>query len=271
MAPKLLGILNITEDSFSDGNRYLDPAAAIAHGRALAEHAQILDLGAASSNPDATAVPPEVEIARLAPVVRALAEGSGGVSISIDSFSVEVQRWAIAQGADIINDIQGFPFPDFHPELAAARATLIVMHSVQGLGRATRVRVEPEALLPRIADFFGARIEALTAAGVARERIILDPGMGLFLGNHRDASFTVLRHIAELKRTFGLPVLVSVSRKSFLRRLVGREVAEIAPATLAAELFAARQGADYIRTHDPKALRDALLVQDALETGGNRA
>jgi dihydropteroate synthase type 2 len=267
MAPKLLGILNITEDSFSDGNKYLAPDAAIAHGRALAEHAQILDLGAASSNPQAMAVAPEVEIARMAPVIAAL----NGVSISVDSFSTEVQRWAMAQGVAYLNDIQGFPFPEFYPELAASKATLIVMHSVQGLGPATRVRVEPDELFPRIADFFAQRIEALTGAGVARARLVLDPGMGLFLGSHRDASFTVLRRIADLKQAFGLPVLVSVSRKSFLRRLVGREVAEIAPATLAAELYAVRQGADYIRTHDPKALKDALLVTEALETGRNRA
>lgn len=269
MSAKLLGILNITEDSFSDGNRYLDPAAAIAHGRALAQHAQILDLGAASSNPDAKPVPPEVEIARLAPVVEALARE--GIALSVDSFAPEVQRWAMARGAGYINDIQGFPFPELYPELAASSATLIVMHSVQGLGPATRVRVEPGELHDRIVAFFAQRIAALTSAGVARERIVLDPGMGLFLGNHREASFAVLRRIADLKREFALPVLVSVSRKSFLRRLVGREVAEIGPATLAAELFAVRQGADYIRTHDPKALKDLLLVLETLETTRNGA
>jgi len=267
MTPILLGILNITEDSFSDGSKYLAPEAAIAHGRALAEHAEVLDLGAASSNPDARAVPPEVEIARLAPVVAALK----GTAISVDSFAPMVQRWAMAQDVGYLNDIQGFPFPEIYPELAASAAKLIVMHSVQGLGPATRIRVEPENLYPRIVDFFAQRIAALTKAGVARERIVLDPGMGMFLGNHRDASFTVLRRIADLKREFGLPVLVSVSRKSFLRRLVGREVAEIAPATLAAELYAVRQGADYIRTHDPRALKDLLLVLETLETGRNRA
>lgn len=267
MAPKLLGILNITEDSFSDGNRYLDPDAAIAHGRALARHAGILDIGAASSNPDSKPVPPAVEIARLAPVVAALKD----VAISIDSFAPEVQRWAMAQGTAYINDIQGFPFPDLYPELAASGAKLIVMHSVQGLGPATRERVDPEVLYDRIAAFFEQRIAALTGAGVARDRIILDPGMGLFLGSHRDASFTILGRIAGLKRDFALPVLVSVSRKSFLRRLVGREVGEIGPATLAAELHAVRQGADYVRTHDPRALKDLLLVLETLETGGNRA
>ena len=272
MRPKLLGILNITADSFSDGNRYLDPEAAIAHGRALSADAQILDLGAASSNPDALPVAPEVEIARLAPVVAALKRD--GIALSIDSFAVAVQRWALAQGVAYINDIQGFPHPELYPALAASDARLIVMHSVQGLGPATRVRVEPAELYGRIVAFFEARVAALTAAGVARERIVLDPGMGLFLGSHRDASFAVLRRIADLKRAFDLPVLVSVSRKSFLRRLVGREVAGIGPATLAAELHAIRQGADYIRTHAPGALKDALLVGetlDAPETTRNEA
>lgn len=266
---KLFGILNITEDSFSDGNRYLDPGAAIAHGRALDLYADAIDLGAASSNPKSRQVPPEVEIARLAPVVAALK--ADGLKLSIDSFAPQVQRWAMAEDADYINDIQGFPFPELHPELAASRATLIVMHSIQGLGPATTERVEPGELYGRIARFFEQRVGALVKAGVARERIVLDPGMGLFLGSHRDASFTILRRIADLKRDFGLPVLVSVSRKSFLRRLVGREVAEIAPATLAAELYAVRQGADCIRTHDPKALKDLLLVLETLETGGNPA
>ncbi len=267
MTPKLLGILNITEDSFSDGSRYLDPGVALAHGRALAQHSEVLDLGAASSNPDAKPVAPAVEIARLTPVVDALMHD--GIAVSVDSFAPEVQRWAMAQGVAYVNDIQGFPYPELYPELAASRATLIVMHSVQGLGPATRVRVEPDELYGRIADFFERRVAALERAGVARERIVLDPGMGLFLGSHREASFSVLRRIGELKRAFGLPVLVSVSRKSFLRRLVGREVAEIGPATMAAELYAVRQGADYIRTHDPKALKDALLVTETLETTRN--
>jgi dihydropteroate synthase type 2 len=267
MSAKLLGILNITEDSFSDGNKYLAPEAAIAHGRALARDAQILDLGAASSNPDAKPVPPETEIARLTPVFQALE----GVAISIDSFAPPVQRWAMARGVAYINDIQGFPYPELYPELAASSAKLIVMHSVQGLGRATRVRVEPDELYERIVGFFTRRIAALTGAGVARERLILDPGMGLFLGSHPDASFALLRRIADLRREFGMPVLVSVSRKSFLRRLVGREVAQIGPATQAAELYAVRQGADYIRTHDPRALKDAILVQETLETTRNGA
>jgi dihydropteroate synthase type 2 len=143
------------------------------------------------------------------------------------------------------------------------------MHSAEGLGPATRIRIEAEDLFDRICKFFDQRIGALAAGGVARERIILDPGMGLFLGSHPDASFTVLRRIGDFKARFALPLLISVSRKSFLRNLVGRKVPDIGPATLAAELYAIWQGADFLRTHEPAAVRDALAVFRALD--GNKA
>ena len=257
----ILGILNITEDSFSDGAKYLEPAAAVAHGRALlADGAAVLDIGAASSNPESKGVPPEVEIARLDPVVAALE----GAALSIDTYSLTVQRWALAHGVAFINDIQGFPDAALYPELAASSAKLIVMHSVQERGGATRVDVPPEAIMMRLFRFFDARIAALERAGIARARLIIDPGMGFFLGTNPETSFTVLRRLPELKARFGLPTLVSVSRKSFLRRLTGRSVAESGGVSLAAELFAIRQGADYIRTHAPGPLRDALLLEKAL-------
>jgi dihydropteroate synthase type 2 len=134
------------------------------------------------------------------------------------------------------------------------------MHSVQGLGRAQKIDTDPKTIMGRIADFFDERINALTAAGISRERLILDPGMGLFVGTKPIVSLTVLRRLPLLKSVFGLPVLISVSRKSFLRNLVGREVSEIGPATLAAEIYAALHGADMIRTHEPKPLRDALTI-----------
>jgi dihydropteroate synthase type 2 len=263
----LLGILNITEDSFSDGGRFLDRDAARAHALALAKDADAIDLGAASSKPDAKPVAPDVEIARMAPIVELLK--ANGVAVSVDTFAPEVQRWALAQNVAYLNDVRGFPDAALYPALAASSAKLIAMFSVEGLGPATRTRVPAEELFGRITQFFERRIAALTKAGVARDRIIVDPGMGLFLGSHPDASFTVLRQIADLKRAFGLPVLISVSRKSFLRKLVGREVPDIAPATLAAELYAVGQGADLIRTHEPGALKDALAVFRALE--GNKA
>jgi dihydropteroate synthase len=267
MSPSILSIVNLTEDSFSDGGRYLDPAAAIAHARAeIAAGADILDLGAAASNVASKPVAPEEEIRRLAPVVAAL--HADGLALSIDTFSPQVQRWALSQGVEYLNDIQGFPFPEFYPELAAADAKLIVMHSVQGRGAATEVDVPPTDIIDRIRHFFDTRIAALLRAGVARERLILDPGMGFFLGSNPATSLTVLRNLSTLRQTFALPLLVGVSRKSFLRKLTGKPSAAGA-ATLAAELFAAAYGVDYIRTHEAGPLAEGLAVWQAA-TSGNR-
>jgi dihydropteroate synthase type 2 len=262
-AVKIAGILNITEDSFSDGRKYLEPAAALTHARKLiSDGADFLDIGAASSNPDARPVTPQTEIARLAAILPALAVEK--ISVSVDSFSPEVQRWALAQGVAYLNDIHGFPDPALYPALAVASAKLIVMHAVQQRGAATRIDVSPSEILDRIDHFFAARIAVLTAAGVARDRLILDPGMGFFLGRDPETSFAVLRALPELKARFGLPLLVSVSRKSFLRAVTGLGPAESGPASLAAELFVQAQGADFIRTHEPKALAAALAVWAAL-------
>jgi dihydropteroate synthase type 2 len=255
---RILGILNITDDSFSDGGKYLEPSAALAHAQDLAKDAAIVDIGAASSNPDSMGVAPSVEIARLESVVPALQ--SQKIALSIDSFSTQVQRWALARNVDYLNDIQGFADAAFYPELAASRAGLIVMHSVQGRGQATRVNVPPGEILPRIHRFFEARFGALLKAGVAQDRLILDPGMGFFLGSDPQTSFAVLRAIGELKVAFGRPVLISVSRKSFLRKITGRAPVDAGSASLAAEIFAALQGADMIRTHNPAALKDGLSV-----------
>ncbi len=169
-----------------------------------------------------------------------------------------MQRWALAQDVEYLNDIQGFPHPELYPALAASPARLIVMHAVQERGTATRIDVPPGEIMDRLHRFFDARLAALEAAGVARSRLILDPGMGFFLGTNPYTSLTVLRRLPELAARYGLPLLVSVSRKSFLRRITGKSAAEAGPASLAAELHAIRQGADYIRTHAPAALRDAL-------------
>jgi dihydropteroate synthase type 2 len=263
--PLLVGILNITEDSFSDGGRYLDPAAAIVQARRLtAGGADIVELGAAASNIAAQPVSAEAEMRRLEPVIATLS--GDGVPLSIDTFQTETQRFALAGGVDYLNDIQGFPDPAIYPDLAAARCRLVVMHAAQGRGRAQSLELGPEEVWRHIQDFFAARIPRLERAGIARERLILDPGMGLFLSSRPESSLRVLRGLEELKRIFGLPILVSVSRKSFLGRLTGRgDPAGLGAATLAAELYAARHGADLIRTHDPAALRDALTVSEALE------
>ena len=267
--PQILGIVNITSDSFSDGGKYLTPEAAI--GRALtlvAQGADIIDLGPASSNPDAAPVPAEEEIRRIAPVLdRLLAEG---VSVSLDSYLPETQAYGLARGVRWLNDIRGFPEPDLYPALAASSAGLIVMHSVQQ-GQADR-RAAPEGdIVGHICRFFEARLAALEEAGIARSRVVLDPGMGFFLGSGPEASFAVLARLGEIKARFGLPVLVSVSRKSFLRAVTGRAAGEAGAASLAAELLAAMAGADFIRTHEAAPLRDALAIWARLkETEKNR-
>jgi dihydropteroate synthase type 2 len=256
---KILGILNVTADSFSDGGKYLAPEAALTHARALArDGADIIDIGAASSNPDAQPVTPQTEIARLQSVVPALK--AQGLVLSIDSYVPEVQRWALAQGVDYLNDIHGFPDPALYAELAASDAGLNVMHMVQERGVAVRTDVPPGEILDRISTFFDARLNALAHAGIARERLILDPGMGQFVGADPECSWNVLRGLPQLKSRFGLPLLISVSRKGFLRKLTGRSAQQAGAASLAAELFAEANGADFIRTHDPAALRDGLKV-----------
>jgi dihydropteroate synthase len=262
--PCIFGIVNITEDSFSDGGRYLGPSAAIAHARALAAAgAQVIDLGAAASNIDAKPVSAAEEISRLEPVIAALS--AEDTQISVDSFRLEVQRFAIARGVAFLNDIQGFPDPALYPDLAAASCRLAIMHAVQGRGRAQRVELSADEVWDRMHHFFAERVAALERGGIARDRLILDPGMGFFLSSRPEASLRALAGLGELKSAFGLPVLVSVSRKSFLRAITGRAAAsEIGAATLAAELYAVQAGADYIRTHDPGALCDALKVITAL-------
>jgi dihydropteroate synthase type 2 len=262
-AVKIFGIVNITSDSFSDGGKFLAPDAAIAHARKLvAEGADVIDLGPASSNPDAAPVSPQTEIARIAPVVDALA--AEGIPVSLDSCQRETQAYGLARGVAWLNDIRGFPEASLYPALAASQARLVVMHSIQS-GQADR-RAAPEGdIVDHISRFFEARIAALEAAGIARARLVLDPGMGFFLGPTPAASLAVLARLGELKARFGLPVLVSVSRKSFLRALTGRAPGEAGPASLAAELLAAQGGADFIRTHEPAPLRDGLAVLSALK------
>ena len=263
---KILGILNITEDSFSDGGKFLTPDAALAQGRALIKDgADILDVGAASSNPDSKLVSTEAEIARLQSVLAPLK--AEGAVISVDSFVPEVQRWALQQGVDYLNDIHGFADPTLYPELATANVKLIVMHAVLRRGVATRDDTPSGQIFDRAVFFLEQRVAALTEAGIARERLILDPGMGFFVGSDPENSLTLLRRLPELKAHFGLPLLVSVSRKSFLRTLTGRPPGEAGAASLAAELFAEANGADYIRTHAPGPLRDGLKILKALSNG----
>jgi dihydropteroate synthase len=261
--PAIVGIVNITQDSFSDGGRFLASGDALAHAyRLRAEGADIVELGPAASHPGAERVSAGEEQRRLAPVISRLT--AEGIPVSVDSFLPETQRFAAARGARYLNDIQGFPDPGHHAELAGTGCRLVVMHSVQRTGPATKVSTDPAQVWAGIEEFFAGRLAALEAAGVGRQRLIIDPGLGYFLGSNPESSLVALAGIRHLKARFGLPVLVSASRKSFLRTLTGRDIAGSGPASLAAELFAAWQGADYIRTHDVAALRDALIVLNAI-------
>ncbi|HSZ41488.1 MAG TPA: dihydropteroate synthase [Trebonia sp.] len=261
--PRIVGIVNITTDSFSDGGRYLDPAAAIAHARRLrTDGADIIELGPAASHPDSAPVTAAEERRRLGPVLEQLV--ADGIPVSVDSTRPETLSYAVRAGAAYLNDIHGFGDPGLHEVLASADCRLIVMHAVQAAGSATRVLTDPAAVWAGVGRFFDRRLAALLAAGIGRDRLIIDPGLGYFLGSTPGPSLTALAGIRELKDVFGVPVLVSASRKSFLRVLTGRDADRSGPATLAAELFAAWQGADYIRTHDVAAARDALTVFSAI-------
>lgn len=259
---RILGIVNITRDSFSDGGQFMVPADAIAHGhRLLDEGAELLDLGPSSTHPDAEDVTAAQEIERLDPVISGLREGARW---SLDSHFVETQRWALARGATMLNDVRGFAFEGFYPELADADADLVVMHAVAAQGRASRPDVRVPEIWPRLERFFDERLTALTRAGIDEARLVLDPGMGFFLGQDPAVSLHVLAHIARLKDRYRLRTLVSVSRKSFLQNTVGKGPEAAQAATLAAELHLAQAGVDYLRTHDVAALADAWAVHQAI-------
>lgn len=261
----IVGIVNITEDSFSDGGQFLATDAAIDHARQLARAgADFIELGPASSNPDAIHVSGGEQIERLRPVIEGLLEG--GTPISIDSTNSDVIRFGLETGVSMLNDVRGFPDPGLYAELADGRAFLVVVHSLLGLERAARNDATPERVLASIDRFFEARLGELVRSGISEQRLVVDPGMGFFLGSNPMASVAVLQRIHDLRARFGLPILISVSRKSFLRAITSRAVDEIGPATLAAELHAAEDGADYVRTHDVAALRDALAIARSLRS-----
>jgi len=260
---QIVGIVNITTDSFSDGGKCIDASAAIAHAdKLLADGADILDLGAAASNPHAEHVSAEEEMRRLEPVVVHLKKI--GARISIDTTKIEVQRWAIGEQVEFLNDIRGFPDERLYLELAASNAKLIVMHFISDLDKAVRKPKESQEVFDSIYSFFEMRLQALRAAGVGDDRLIIDPGMGFFLASNPEPSLAVLAHLDDLKQKFGLPIMIGVSRKSFLKNLAASETVNLGVRSLAAELFAAQTGADYIRTHEPAPLSEGLSTLSAI-------
>lgn len=264
-APRIFGIVNVTRDSFSDGGRFATPTAAIAHAERLRLHgADVLDIGAESTHPDAEDVSAADELRRLEPVVGALLEQ--GAEVSVDTSKPEVMRAVLALGVQWINDVNGFRDPDALAVAANAprEVRFVAMYSRSHRARAERVVAGTAGLVDELRAFFAERRAAFAAAGVAAERVVFDPGMGFFLGRDAAPSLTVLKHLPELCAAAG-SLLLCVSRKSFLGEVTDNPVAQRGAASLAAELWAARAGVDWLRTHDPKALRDALRVTAAIE------
>jgi dihydropteroate synthase type 2 len=260
--PVIFGILNLSPESFSDGGTYCEPEAALSQAMRLsAEGADVIDVGAAASNARAPAISADEEINRLDPVLTRLL--GAGVTVSIDSANPTVQRYALDRSVAFLNDVSGFDDEGLYERLAGADAKLVVVHTLTGPRAAPR-KTPPGEVTASLQRFFDRRVDALMKAGVSSDRLVLDPGMGLFLGSDAGPSIEALRGLRQLRRRYGLPVLVSVSRKSFLGEITGRDVAERGAATLAAELYAIERGADYIRTHSPGALRDALAIGRAL-------
>ena len=261
---RCFGIVNITRDSFSDGGCWLAPAAALAHAEnLLAAGADVLDLGAESTHPDAEDVPAAEEIRRLEPVVGPLV--ARGATISIDTCKPEVMRAMSGLGVHWLNDVHGFRSEASLAAAAQAPAAVrfVVMYARNAGPRAQRQERECDGLLAELQAFAAERKAAFAAVGIGADRLVLDPGMGFFLGAQPGPSLHVLRHLPALVGG-DLPVLVSVSRKSFLGALTGQPVGGRGAATLAAELWAARAGAAWIRTHDVRALRDGWAVERAI-------
>jgi dihydropteroate synthase type 2 len=263
----LVGIVNLTTDSFSDGGRFLDAGVAIGHGeRLLADGAAWLDLGAESSNPDGAAVPDDEQIARLVPVLDHFARS--GVHLAVDTHRPAVMAAALDHGAGMINDITALADPAAVALLARQNVPIVIMHARNRGVRADRA-VQPQAgLIDEIAGFFRTRITALAAAGIETHRLILDPGMGFFLGANPEPSFAVLSQLTQLKTAPGLagrPLYVSCSRKSFIGHVTGRAPIERGAGTLAAELWALQAGVSYLRTHDVRAIADAWRVWQEID------
>ncbi len=271
--PRLMGVVNVTPDSFSDGGRWAEPEAAIAHGRdLLAAGADILDIGGESTRPGATRPLVEEELARVVPVIRTLA--ADGAVVSVDTMRAEVAEAALAAGARIVNDVSGgLADPRILAIAAAADAAYVAMHwrAHSDHMRDFAVYDGPGGVLAAVCEELSERVDALLAAGIAAERIVLDPGLGFAkLPAH---NWTLLAGLDRLQ-ALGYPVLVGASRKSFLGTLLAgsedgpRPVGEREDANTAVTVHLAHAGVWGIRVHDVRASRDALRVVARLEEEG---
>jgi len=254
--PLIMGVVNVTPDSFSDGGAFADSRAAIAHARRLiAEGADIIDIGGESSRPGSQPVSEEAEMERVLPVLLGLSD----VPVSVDTRRPAVMRAAIAAGAGMINDIEALQAPGALEVVAAADCAVCLMHMK---GDPATMQDEPryEDVVSEVRDFLALRAAAAVAGGIARERIALDPGFGF--GKSDAHNFRLLRDLAAII-ALGFPVLAGWSRKSTLGRVTGRPVGERMAASIAAALLAASAGARILRVHDVRETRDAMLVWGA--------
>jgi dihydropteroate synthase len=253
--PAVMGVLNVTPDSFSDGGQFIAPERALEQARRMiAEGADIIDIGAESTRPyGAKPVPAEAELERLRPILAEIV--SLGVPVSIDSMKSAVVGWALDAGASIVNDIWGLQRdPDMATLLAVRNSPVIVMHN--------RDRVEAGIdIMQDIAAFFARSIEIATSAGISLVNVVLDPGIGF--GKTPEQSMTALARLNELS-VFGLPLLVGASRKRFISSVTRSEPSQRLAGSIAAHLVAAQGGARIIRTHDVFETVQALRVAAAI-------
>ena len=259
--PVVMGIVNVTPDSFSDGGKYSAAESAIAHGLSLvAQGAAILDIGGESTRPGATPVSLEEELRRVIPVIEGLAKQSG-TPISIDTYKPEVMRAAIAAGASIVNDVFALQQPGALEAVAASNVGVCLMHS-QGTPQTMQTDPQYQDVVREVVEFLSARMAIAEAHGIPRSRIMLDPGFGF--GKRSVHNIALLRELTYLC-ALGQPVLAGLSRKSILGQITGNDVDARLHSSIAAAVIAALKGARILRVHDVKATVDALKIVTSVE------
>jgi len=259
--PAVMGIVNVTPDSFSDGGQHLDPHRAARHAESLVEAgAAILDIGGASSRPGADPVPVEDELRRILPVLERLAPVIS-VPLSIDTANPEVARRALAAGASIVNDITaGTGDAGMLPLAAETGASIVLMH-MKGAPKTMQRAPTYANVVEEVYDYLASRVEAAETAGIASDRIAIDPGIGF--GKTLEHNLELLRRL-ERFQALRRPILIGTSRKRFLGALTGRPVSDRVAGTIASGLWAVGAGADILRVHDVAAMSDALTIWQAI-------
>jgi dihydropteroate synthase len=257
--PLVMGVINVTPDSFSDGGRFLAPGAALEHARQLvAEGADILDIGGESTRPGAALVSPADQIERVLPVVRALSDVA--IPLSVDTSEPEVMRAALSEGVAIINDVRALSVPGAVGQMARSDCGVVLMH-MQGTPQTMQANPSYADVVHEVGDFLRQRRDEVVQAGVAPDRIVLDPGFGF--GKRGPHNRTLLARLRELTG-LGQPLLVGLSRKASLGEMTGRPVDQRLIASVVAALLAMQAGARIVRVHDVAATRDAIAVWEAV-------